>query len=320
MKSASVSALVLCLTVSLIANGVVVTAAQASSLGEKLNAYIECTNRLSGRAYEARARYFSWAAKTGPTGKEQVIYGTYTIYDPSKCRSSVEAAANLEPRIAELESAASAYVKSVVSLEPLLKEADDYYSQSNYKDDKMLKGKALHPRLVAAWDEFALADDKLGAGISVLSDKLAADELAAIEKTDGKNGRYHIEAMMLKAKLLVRIQSEAKAPDLARITDALTNFEASVKDMDQYFGANADEKIDGIFLSQSKSFLTTAKNLMRRVRDKVPYSTGEQMIMRSSGGGWMVEGSPARLTRDYNQLVDGYNRGALKVSSSPGKR
>jgi hypothetical protein len=49
---------------------------------------------------------------------------------------------------------------------------------------------------------------------------------------------------------------------------------------------------------------------MRRVRDKVPYSQGEKMILDTGGGAWMVEGSPARLTRDYNQLVSSYNRGA----------
>jgi hypothetical protein len=32
-------------------------------------------------------------------------------------------------------------------------------------------------------------------------------------------------------------------------------------------------------------------------------------MMMNSGGGWMIEGSPQRLTRDYNQLVDAYNRG-----------
>ena len=58
-----------------------------------------------------------------------------------------------------------------------------------------------------------------------------------------------------------------------------------------------------------KHFLTTAKQLMRRVRDKVPYSSGDQMML-NSGGGWMVQGSPARLMRDYNQLVSSYNSGA----------
>ncbi len=54
----------------------------------------------------------------------------------------------------------------------------------------------------------------------------------------------------------------------------------------------------------------TAKQLMRRIRDRVPYSQGDKMMLSSPGAGWMVEGSPQRLLRDYNQMVDGYNRGA----------
>ena len=34
-------------------------------------------------------------------------------------------------------------------------------------------------------------------------------------------------------------------------------------------------------------------------------------MMLNAGSGWMVEGSPQRLLRDYNQLVDAYNMGAI---------
>ena len=47
---------------------------------------------------------------------------------------------------------------------------------------------------------------------------------------------------------------------------------------------------------------------MRRIRDKVPYSQGDRMML-NAGGGWMVEGSPPRLQRDYNALIEAYNRG-----------
>jgi hypothetical protein len=42
----------------------------------KMNAYVECVNRLSERAHDSRKRYFSWAAQSGPTGRERIIYGT----------------------------------------------------------------------------------------------------------------------------------------------------------------------------------------------------------------------------------------------------
>ncbi|MCC8937292.1 YiiG family protein [Bradyrhizobium sp. Arg68] len=283
--------------------------AASAQLTQKLNAYVGCINRLSARSFESRERYFSWVGKNGPTGKERIIYGTYTIYDTADCKKDAEAANAMEPHDAELEAAANAYVTAVTALEPLLKEADDYYSQENYKDDKMAKGKALHPRLVAAWDAFANADKALRGGVDVINDKRAAERLAAIEASEGRKSHYYVEALMIQAKRLLRAQ-QADKPDLDAVTRALNDYETTVKAAEEASGKDGDAKLGSMFIGSAKSFLTTAKQLMRRVRDKVPYSSGEKMIMSNAGAGWMVEGSPARLMRDYNQLVDGYNRGA----------
>ena len=285
-----------------------VAAAQAPSLKDKINAYVGCINRLSERSYESRSRYFSWAAKTGPTGQERIIYGTYTIYDTSDCRQNVEAANALEPHDAELEAAASAYVEAVTRLEPLLKEADDYYQQQDYKDDRMAKGKALHPRLVAAWEAFASADKKLRGGVEAINDKNAAERLAEIERSEGRKARYHVAALMIAAKRVLRAEDAAN-PDITTITQALGEYENILKAAEQLPAGDGDAKIGSFFMSNAKSYLTTAKQLMRRIRDKVPYSAGDKMML-SGGGGWMVEGSPPRLMRDYNQLIEAYNRGA----------
>ena len=285
-----------------------IAVAQAPSPNAKLNAYVGCINRLSARSYDSRARYFSWAAKDGPTGRERIIYGTYTIYDTSDCRKNVEKANALEPHDAALEAAATAYAEAVSKLEPLLKEADDYYSQQDYKDDKMAKGKALHPRLVAAWNAFESADQKLRSGVEAINDQRALEKLAAIEKSEGKQARYHVEALMIQAKRVLRAE-EADKPDVAAITQALNDYESMVKGAEQFTGSGNDAKIGSFFIGNAKSFLVTAKSLMRRIRDKVPYSAGDKMMLGNNGAGWMVEGSPPRLLRDYNQLVDAYNRG-----------
>lgn len=279
------------------------------SMTQKLNAYIGCVNRLTGRAYDSRARYFSWAAKSGPTGKERIIYGTYTIYDTSDCAKNVEKANAMEPHDAELEAAASAYADAVSKLAPLLKEADDYYTQENYKDDKMAKGKALHPQLVAAWDAFSVADHKLRDGLEAIHDKRALQKLAEIEKSEGRQARYYVEALMIQAKRVERA-AQKDNPDVAEMTAAINDYETSVKGAEPFAGSGGKGEIGSMFISNAKSFLTTSKQLMRRVRDKVPYSSGERMMLNNQGAGWMVEGSPPRLMRDYNQLVDAYNRGA----------
>ncbi len=281
-------------------------ASDPPSLTEKLNAYVGCINRLSERSYDSRRRYFSWVGKNGPTGKERIIYGTYTIYDTSDCRKNVETANALEPRDAELEAAAAAYADAVSKLEPLLKEADDYYKQEDYKDDRMAKGRALHPRLVAAWDAFASADKALRAGVESINDRRAAERLAAIEQSEGKTARYHVEAVMIAAKRVLR-SMETDKPNVAAMTQAVNDYEALVKSTEKLV-ADSDAKIGSFFINNAKSYLVTAKQLMRRIRDKVPYSQGDRMML-NAGSGWMVEGSPQRLMRDYNQLVESYNRG-----------
>src|SRR6187549_2591176 len=107
----SVCRLILALGTAILVGPFVAEAARAQSpsLTQKINAYVECINRLSERSYDSRTRYFSWVGKEGPTGKERIIYGTYTIYDTSSCRKNVEMANALEPRDAGLEAAASAY-------------------------------------------------------------------------------------------------------------------------------------------------------------------------------------------------------------------
>jgi len=279
-----------------------------AAMTEKMNAYVGCINRLSERSYSSRSRYFSWAKPSGPTGKERIIYGNYTIYDTSDCRKNVEKANTLEPHDAELEAAASAYADAVSKLEPLLKETDDYYSQENYKDDRMAKGKALHPQLVAAWDAFAKADKDLRRNVEVINDRRALERLAEIERSEGRKARYHVEALMIQAKRVLRAQNADK-PDLAMITQALTDYEAAIKGVEEVANADGSQKIGSMFTGSAKSFLTSAKQLMRRVRDKVPYSQGDRMMI-NAGSGWMIEGSPDRLLRDYNQLIESYNRGA----------
>lgn len=305
MKSIGSFGFAVVLTPLLLAPPASAQSSAPSSLTEKLNAYVGCVNRLSERSYESRSRYFSWVGKNGPTGKERIIYGTYTIYDTSDCKNEVEKANALEPRDAALEAAASAYVDAVSKLEPLLKETDDYYKQEDYKDDRMAKGRALHPRLVAAWGAFASADKALRGGVETINDRRTVERLAAIEAAEGRKARYHVEAAMIQAKRVLRALQSPK-PDMAAITQALGEYEGSVKAIE---ALPADEaKIGSFFIGSAKSYLTTSKQLMRRIRDKVPYSQGDRMMI-NAGGGEMIEGTPQRLQRDYNGLIESYNRG-----------
>ena len=108
---------------------------------------------------------------------------------------------------------------------------------------------------------------------------------------------------MIQAKRVLR------AEDAHRCDHAgAERIRRTIKAAEQASGSGGGPKIGSFFLSNAKSYLVTAKQLMRRIRDKTPYSQGDRMML-NSGGGWMVEGSPHRLLRDYNQLIEDYNRG-----------
>ncbi len=285
---------------------------EAPSLADKLEPYIECVNRLSGRALNSRTRYLSWANKSGPTGKEKIVYGLYTLYDPADCNRNIPAANEAEPRDAALEEAGAAFMSSIMALTPLVTEANNYYEQGDYKDDKMAKGREFHPKLMAAWDSFTAADTRLRDEIERIDEKVQLETLAEIEKTEGRKTRYFVLALMAKAKTLIRAEGDGddKAFDAGKATQALEAYEASIKDLEAYSGSNPGEKAGSIFVSAARSFLKTGKELMRRVRDKTPYSAGEKMNLSNSLSGWMVEGSPPALIHNYNQLVERFNSGA----------
>ncbi|RIF23016.1 DUF3829 domain-containing protein, partial [Shigella dysenteriae] len=68
--------------------------------------------------------------------------------------------------------------------------------------------------------------------------------------------------------------------------------------------ANMDwQKCSGI----KRSYLE-AKKYVRRVRDKVPYSDWDKEQLQDANSSWMVDDSFPRALREYNEMVDDYNR------------
>ncbi|MBL8791324.1 MAG: YiiG family protein [Rhizobiales bacterium] len=282
-----------------------------AAIGRKLEAAIACINRLSDRAYDSRARYVDWAGdKAKMKAKPRNVLGLYTIYETDDCAKGVAEAKAVAPAHAELERASEAYVKAVQTLEPMLKDADDYYEQENYKDDKFAKGREMHSALLAAWDSFGKADGDLRAIVGRIGDERQLVELAKVEKQEGRKARYHIMNTFLQAKSLVRLETDVEMSkmDLPKVQDQVAVYEKAVKDLEAFNAGEGDGKIDSFYISSAKEVLVTAKGLMRRVRDKEGFSEGDRMMLSQPGAGWMVDGSQPRLIRDYNQLVDHYNR------------
>jgi len=224
----------------------------------------------------------------------------------------LQAARTRPPRFAELETAGEAYARALGRLETIVNQARDYYEQGNYKDDGFAKGKALHPGLLAAWDEFRLAHRALNDEVVRLNDELEQAELARLDKAAGQRLTYLARKMLLEAKQLVRAGSVADASglELAEFRPRLEAYEASVDALKAYAAAHAEEakgvsRLELVIDSASRT-LVGAKELMRRKRDNLKYNDSDRVLIGANHAE-LVSGHPAQLMGRYNDLAERAN-------------
>ncbi len=281
---------------------------------EKTNTYIECSNKFVSRAYEAKKRYLSWVdPKTGPTGKERGVMGTYKLNgDVAKdCRAKVDRIAAAEPRMPELEAAGEALTASLEVLGPLLEDAAAYYDgKQAYKADKMKHGAELHPTLMAAFDAFTKADEQMGVQLDAIEDKNLEKQLAEMKNApDGVP--YLITNVIFTGKQLVRAISGADGLediDLAVVEPAYTTFEAAAVELVEYTKANeVDSKIIDFARGPAPRFAFQTLDMIKRKKAKTKWTSGDK-VMIDGGNPGMVEGHPAAVVRSYNDMIEASNR------------
>lgn len=285
-------------------------------LAEKLDPYIDCINSFSRSIHDTADRYVSWAnPETGPSGEEKNVYGLYEVTDPQTCVDGVKTAADTDPDDPELEKAGQAFADAVVAAREVVNDAHKYYDEEDYKDDKFAKGKELHPKLMAAFDAFDKADVALRDLVSVQNDALQERDLTRIETEMGKNLMWHNKNVMIIAKRLMREGDVKYAPefelDLAKFEPVVDEFSAAVEAAEKYADANKEEAnsvtMFSSFLGDAGELKKVAKEMLRRKRDNKAFTDDELERIATGPADW-VEGSPAKLSKLYNDLVSSSNR------------
>ena len=279
----------------------------------KLAAFVKCINDHSNTILDTYSRYQEWADEAEGPSVDKDPYGFINLYnDPQTCVDGIKAAKALKPSYPELEKAGDDYATALSTLAPLMSEAFDYYDQENYKDDAMAKGKEMHPKLTAGFKAFDAADAALRTELDAIQNKLDEKRLETIEKSEGKAYGYWSTSIMILADKLV---DEGNVADLNEVKiesfqKGLDEFENSMDQLSTYHKAHGQELMTTVqfdsFLDQSKEFLKAAKDLMRRARDKTPYTDFEQSQIGTASE-WMVEGSPGKMIQEYNNLVSRSN-------------
>ena len=93
--------------------------------------------------------------------------------------------------------------------------------------------------------------------------------------------------------------SEWKTTSGTVADDALVDYAKAHKDEQPMMWSSMESALE--------SYRVAAKERLRRVRDKTPYSQGGRMMLNANSG-WMISGSPDKLVRNYNELITTSNR------------
>ena len=286
-------------------------AAEPTDPTEKVQTYVQCYNRVDGKAHRSLARYASWVKnmETGPTGSERVVYGLYEIGsdDVAQCQQALTQAAAQKPALAALDAAALEWARTLGALDKTVADAYTYYDRENYKDDNFAHGKQLHAALASQGKAFEAASGVFSRELDLENDKLLAQDLARVEKAEGRKLTYWHMSLMAHAKQLASVVGEENfsADEAAK---RLAAYESTADQAMQYGAANKAELPTAWFTIEqaAENYRKAAKQRLRRVRDKVPYNDGEKMMLKP-GSAWMVEGSPEQLTKTYNELIEASN-------------
>ncbi|OTA16413.1 hypothetical protein Xvie_01867 [Xenorhabdus vietnamensis] len=284
-------------------------------ISEKMQTYIQCYNLLDEPIHKSLFRYSSWLddLEKGPTGKESIVYGLYSVKQTnvSDCQEKIQKVAVMTPALKPIDDIAVGYVNLSAKVVSEINVLERYYEQEDYKDDAFAKGKEKHLKLLSAYTAFAPISEEYSEAIEQMNDVRQLLVLQQMEKEGELTLEYYSLAIIFEAKKIKQMV-EAENFDAAKVlamVAALQNKAESTLPLIEELKKSGDLSYIGYesFLRQVDAYAKAAKERIRRVRDKVPYTSGEKMNLGGMGE-WMVNGSPGKLLKAYNSLIDEFNR------------
>ncbi len=253
------------------------SAETADALTDKIQGYIgPCFNVFTESVHASARRYYEWVdSDTGPTGKETGVRGLLHVSDTKKCVDAITKANAMSPRHAALEAAGTEYARALAEVDKITEEAYAYYDREKYKDDKMAGGKALHPKLDAAFTAFDKASDALSAELDHAEDVVDANTLANYEKTTTKNSYPYLSkhVVILSRGALREVDKGPTHMDLAKFSTALAAQTAGADALEKFMKSKGDSSSTwtdmAMVVSASQDFAKQGREFERRLKAAV---------------------------------------------------
>ena len=286
-------------------------------LGEKLEEYLTgCLNNTARTNFRDSADNYlqDIDEKKGPSEAHVPYLRQVEMKNVEECEQAVAKAKALQPALPELENAAATYVAIIKAGTPVLNGAQAYYDQKDFKDDKMAKGRAMHPQLVDLFKKVNASSRAMSEAFAKQKDPLDARELDRL-KVKGPKVAYLTKRSIMDSDVFVKainVKSVKEffalpAADLQKKVDALVQDYTELKSLVDAKGKDL-EGTSGVdrYAGDLETFLKTAKEVTRRIRDQTKF-TNSELERLGTGGGWMTDGSPDKLDRDHESMVRTYN-------------
>ncbi len=264
-------------------------------LVEKLNLYVECTNRSTERMYESWKRYVEHIDEKVGTPRSKsgrpFLYKIDSEIDP--CKKAVDEGPGLQPPLPEIEKAMADYYTAAADFAAHTTALYAYYEGEDYKDDSWAKGKEIAPKFLAAFTAFDKASRELSQHVDTKKDEADAKMLVLIESREGKKIHWHSENVIIAAKAFVRCatQKNVKAETCEASFKTLDDAQAGFR---TYYDANKAESDKVFWMSSFEGSISTywneSKKLMRALRD-----------------GKVTADEFSSVTRQFNDLINAAN-------------
>lgn len=287
--------------------------------GRKLSAYaIPCGNNLGDQIGSRLESYHRWAPAEAPLGPESRPSSVGRLSSLANCRQAATNAAQLEPRLADVEGAATALIAAAEALDDVLRRAAEYYREQNYKDDAFAAGNVLHAEINAKGTAAQAAFRAFRELTDRHHDRVTEQRLVELERTPGRRLQYLVTRAGRDALKLVELLDDAQigedaklaGVDAAAFQQKAQEFEALVDELRGYHDSHPAERnsvrnASGYINALGSDFVPELKQMARRLRDGQPYAErelGNNLFAEGS-----IQGSPGALLRAYNHTVQSYN-------------
>jgi hypothetical protein len=225
-----------------------------AALFDKLQPHIKC---LNGVDEALRTNYSEYRQNFDVlvTGSQEEVWSLtqfkIQVYETDnsftkECADALDAAIKIQPGNEVLDKNGAIYAKTLRALIPLMNEADEYYySQKDYLDDAMAKGKELDAKMAPLFTTLFAASDAISLEVDTQSLILRQKELAAMEAEYGRDFDWHLANVMLESRKLVdALDAEAEAGTLteAKVAELEAGLQKAHDEAKAYAAANPDVK------------------------------------------------------------------------------